>query len=117
MMNVEQFLKNSLVIEKEAMAAAEAMAELVQRGVAGSKEGDVLMAEFARDLTTMEKKSTMVSTMVESLSEPEMKRVFILRYFHKMSWAEICEALNLSESNVYRLHKKGIKILEAIFDV
>jgi DNA-directed RNA polymerase specialized sigma subunit len=108
-MNVEKFLKDSLNIEKEAWAAAEAIESLVLRK---NGQADVLIEEYAQDLTYMENRANTVAKMVQTLPEEDMRRVFAARYLHKMTWEETAEATFLSVMHVHRLHKKGLAWLE-----
>ena len=105
-MNIEHFLKNSLNIEKEAWAAAEAMENLALRG-----NSDLLMEEYAKDLTNMEAAAMETAKMIQALPE-DMRRVFAARYLHKMTWEEVADATFLSVTHVQRLHRKGIEWLE-----
>ena len=109
-MNIEHFLKNSINIEKEAWAAAEAMENLALR-----KDANALLEEYAQDLTYMEEVAMMVVKMVGSLPDEDVKRVFVARYLHKMTWEEAANAVFLSVAQAQRLHKKGIAWLEENF--
>ena len=107
-MNIEQFLKNSLNIEKEAWAAAEAMESLTLRENSGP-----LFEEYAQDLTHMEETTMEVVKMIKALPKGEMRRVLAARYLYKMTWEEVAGATFLSVTHVQRVHKKGIAWLEA----
>ena len=108
-MNIEQFLKNSLSIEKEAWATAEALESLALRK---SGDADGLIEEYARDLACMKETAIAVSKMVQSLPQKDIRQIFIARYLHKMTWEETADAAFLSVSHVRRLHKKGLEWLE-----
>jgi len=108
-MNIEIFLKNSLNIEKEAWATAEALERLVLRK---DDEASSLIEEYANDLTHMEKTSDTVASMIRIISEDNVRHVFAARYLHKLTWQEIAEATFISISQVQRLHKKGLLWLE-----
>jgi len=117
-MNIEDFLKSVIDIDKEAHAAAEAVEFLVRRAHdedAASALANPLIDEFARDLTGMEKKTAQVADMIAALPDRDIKRIFVCRYIHKLSWADIADATNFSATHVQRLHKKGIKWLETYY--
>jgi len=111
-MNIEKFLKDSLNIEKEAWATAEAMASLAQR-----ENTDRLIEEYAQDLTFMEGAAMKAAKMVQGLPEEDIRHVFAARYLHKMTWEETAQATLSSLSQVQRLHKKGIAWLEENYEI
>ena len=108
-MNIEQFLKNSLNIEKEAWATAEALESLVLRK---NGEADSLIEEYAQDLTCMKETAITVAKMVQALPREDIRQIFTSRYLHKMTWEETADAAFLSLSQVHMLHNKGLKWLE-----
>jgi DNA-directed RNA polymerase specialized sigma subunit len=105
-MDIEKFLKDSLNIEKEAWATAEAIQSLVVR-----ENAEALIEEYAQDLTYMEEAAITAAKMVRALPDENTRRVFAARYLHKMTWQEAADATYLSITHVQRLHKKGIKWL------
>ena len=107
--SIEKFLKNSLNIEKEAWATAEALDSLASRK---SDETQSLMEEYAKDLTHIEEAAILAAKMVQALPEVEMRQIFSARYLHKMTWEETADATFLSLSHVQRLHKKGLAWLQ-----
>lgn len=109
-MNIEQFLKDSLNIEKEAWATAEALENLVLRG---GGHADGLIEEYSRDLTFIKEADIKLAKMINSLPKGNMRQVFVVRYLHKLTWEEVAKAVFLSLTQVHRLHKKGIEWLEA----
>ena len=113
-MNIEKFLKDSLNIEKEALATVEAIESLVLRK---KDEADTLIEEYAQDLTYLENAALTVVKMVQALPEEDMRQVFAARYLHKMTWGEAADAIYLSAMHVQRLHKKGLKWLEENYRV
>ena len=108
-MNIEIFLKNSLNVEKEAWATAEALEGLVSRE---DGRANALIEEYSNDLTHMEKTVTAVASMICAIPEDNVRHVFAARYLHKLTWAEIAQATFISISQVQRLHKKGLLWLE-----
>jgi len=114
-MNYEVFLKSTLNIDKEAHAAAEAVAHLVRRGHVDDA-GGALIEEYAQDLTDIKKQTLEAAKMVAALQNPDAKRVFECRYIHKLPWEEVAEIVNFSVVQVHRLHRKGIKWLEQHYD-
>ncbi|MCL2376438.1 MAG: hypothetical protein FWC76_03475 [Defluviitaleaceae bacterium] len=108
-MDIELFLKNSLNIEKEAWATAEALESLILRE---DSKTNALIEEYSNDLTYMEKTSTTATDMIHAIPEENVKHVFIARYLHKLTWPEIAKAAFLSVSQTQRLHKKGLDWLE-----
>ena len=113
-MNIEQFLKNSLDIEKEAWATAEALESLVSRK---SGEADGLIEEYARDLTYIKETAITAAKMVQALPREDIRQIFAARYLHKMTWEETAGAAFLSVSQVHRLHNKGLRWLEENYDI
>jgi len=115
-MKIEVFLKNTLNIDKEAHAAAEAVSHLVQRGHDDDTDaGGALIEEYAQDLTTMKEQAAEVAKMVAALPNPDVKQVFEYRYLHKLSWEDVAEATNFSVVQAHRLHRKGIEWLERYY--
>jgi len=110
--NIEKMLKDSIEMEKEAWAVAEALAGLAMRHEDGAQG---FMEEYARDLTFMETKAAGVAKMVAALPDEGIRAIFLCRYIHKMTWAEVADVACFSSSQVYRLHKKGIEWLEVNF--
>jgi len=106
-MNIEQFLKNSLNIQKEADAAADALETLASRGNTGT-----LMEEYAQDLTHIEQTSKTLRQMIRTLPKDDMQRIFAARYIYKMTWEETADAAFLSVAHVQRVHKAGVAWLE-----
>jgi len=113
-MKIEVFLKNTLNIDKEAHAAAEAVAHLIQSGHADG-EADSLIEEYAQDLTAIKQQMLDVAKMVAALPNPDVKRVFECRYIHKLTWEETADAASFSVVQTYRLHRKGLEWLERYY--
>lgn len=112
-LSIAQFLKNSLNIEKEAWAAAEALESLVLRK---NDNANALIEEYAQDLTYMEEAAGIVAKMVQALPEDDVRRIFAARYLHKMTWEETADVTFLSVTHVQRLHKKGLAWLEENYE-
>ncbi|MCL2574074.1 MAG: hypothetical protein FWE34_05920 [Defluviitaleaceae bacterium] len=111
-MDIEKLLKDSIDIEKEAWATAEALGSLVLRK---NVDTDNLMEEYAEDLTYMQEKSEQAIKIMRTLPEGEIRRIFIARYIHRMTWEEVADATYLSLTHVQRLHRQGIEWLNEKF--
>ena len=107
-MNIEEFLKNSLDIEKEAWAVAEALQNLAVRGETSAD----LYEEYAHDLTQIEKRTEKIAQMVAAVPNHDQKQVLAGRYLYKRSWSEIEARMHASKSSVHRMHRRGIAWLE-----
>ena len=109
-MNVEKFLKDSLNIEKEAWATAEAIQSLYER-----EDTMPLIKQYSQDLTYMEAAAMKATKMINALPEDDIRSIFVARYLHKMTWEEAADDVFLSLTHAKRLHKKGIAWLEENF--
>ena len=113
-MKIEQFLKESLGMEKEAWAVAEVVGMLVGRTCdPHDAQAQALVEEYAQNLMCMQEKTEDVIRIISALPCNDIKKIFAYRYLNKMTWAEVAEVINFSSSQVYRMHKDGIKWLNA----
>ena len=61
---------------------------------------------------TREKALACVSKMISGLPDEKLLRIMELRYLDRLPWEEIIDEMDMCPSQVYRLHKKALEILE-----
>lgn len=58
-----------------------------------------------------------IRRLIESLEDPAVMQVLSARYISYLPWREIAERLHYSERAVYKIHRKGLRIVEQFIEV
>ena len=105
---IKKTLNASVGVEKEALAAAEAISFLLARKDVASP----LFREISEDLANMQKRKLKTRSIINTLPNHKMREVFLCKYIHGMNWVEIAETSITSITHAHRLHKAGLELLE-----
>lgn len=58
-----------------------------------------------------------IRKMIDRIDDPAVMQVLSARYISYMPWREIAERLHYSERAVYKIHRKGLRIVEQFIEV
>ena len=54
---------------------------------------------------------------IELVEDPVVAQVLSARYISYLTWRKVAETLHYSERAVYKIHRKGLRIVEAFIEV
>lgn len=84
-------------------------------GEACAKIAD-LQAEINSDIALFAERKAAVMRCIDALENLDERNVLYYRYFRYFEFRKISQEMHISESTVYRLHKRGMKdICEILF--
>lgn len=66
---------------------------------------------YIAKLSEISRKILAIETAIASLS-PNERRLFRLRYLQGKKWDDVCDELGYCRQQVFRIHKKALKVLE-----
>lgn len=58
-----------------------------------------------------------IRRLIERIENPAVVQVLSARYISYLPWREIAERLHYSERAVYKIHRKGLRIVEQFIEV
>ena len=58
-----------------------------------------------------------IRKMIDRIEDPAVMQVLSARYISYLPWREIAERLHYSERAVYKIHRKGLRIVEQFIEV
>ena len=74
---------------------------------AADEEAEIALLEEERNRALAE-----AARMISRLPEEKMEQLMELRYLDRQPWEEIAEALDLSPSHTFRLHKAALEFIQ-----
>ena len=73
---------------------------------------EALEEKINREIDEYVDKKEQIRVLILSVTEPACRLCLQLRYMEFATWPVIAEKMNYSERQIYRLHEKGIALLE-----